>query len=122
MNLDVPQYKNCWKWGHSTGICQFQGSKCTMCNSPHHTDNHRDFVWCCKANAKINSPRLKTKKGEPCSHLFKYINCKRSHVTNLVECPFWKHHFNKEWHTKEYTKLWETRRESIHSNVNEAKI
>ena len=96
MNPDVSQCKNCWKWGHSAGVCQIQDSKCAKCNKPHLTDNHYDFAWCCKANDKLNPPRLKTKKSEPCPHLFKCLNCKGSHVANSIECPFWKHHFNKE--------------------------
>jgi len=91
MNPGVPQCKNCWKWGHSAGVCRIQGSKCAKCNGPHLTDNHHDFAWCCKANNKINSSILETKKGNPCPHSFKCLNCKGSHVANSVDCPFWKH-------------------------------
>jgi len=96
MNPGTPQCKNCWKWGHMAGVCHIQGSKCTKCNGLHLTDNHCDFAWCCKANNKLNSPRLETKKSKPCLHSFKCINCKGSHVADSVECPFWKHRFNKE--------------------------
>jgi len=102
------------------GVCCIQGSKYTKCNGPHLTDNHCDFAWCCKD--QLNPPRLETKKGKPCPHLFKCINCKGSHVADSVECPFWKHHFNKEWHSKEYAKLREARRTSIHSSVNKSAI
>ena len=122
MNPNIPQYKKCWKWGHSTGVCRIQGSKCAKCNGPHLTDNYHDFAWYCKANNKLNPPRLETKKGKPCSHSFKCLNCKGSHVANSVECPFWKHYFNKEWHSKKYTKLQKARRTSIHSNVNDSAI
>ena len=122
MNPGISQCKNCWKWDHLTGICRIQGSKCTKCNGPYHINNHQEFAWCCKANTKINPLRLETKKGEPCPHLFKCLNCKGSHVADLVECPFWKHCFNKEWHAKEYTKLQETRRELTCSNMNGARI
>ena len=122
MNPGIPQCKNCWKWGHLAGVCQIQGSKCTKFNGPHLTDNHHDFAWCCKANDKLNPPRLETKKSEPCSHSFKCLNCKGPHVADSVECPFWKHRFNKEWHSKEYTKLREARRTSIHSNMNDSTI
>ena len=122
MNLGVSQCKNCWKWEHSAGVCQIQDSKCAKCNRPHLTDNHHNFAWCYKANDKLNPPRLETKKGKLCLHLFKYLNYKGSHVTDSIECPFWKHRFNKEWHSKEYAKLWEARRTSICSSVNELTI
>ena len=96
MNPSVPQCKNCWKWGHTAGVCRIQGSKYAKCNSPHLMDNHWEFAWCCKANSKINLPRLEMKKGEPCPHLFKCLNCKGPHTADSVEYPFWKHYFNKE--------------------------
>ena len=74
VNLDIPQYKNCWKWGHSTFSYRIQGSKCVKCNRPHKSENHCEFSWCCKANNKINSPRLETKKGKLCLHTFKCTN------------------------------------------------
>ena len=64
------------------------------------------FTWCCKANEKTNPPKLETKKGEPCPHSFKCLNCKGKYQANLYECSFWKHCFNKEWHSKEYVKIW----------------
>ena len=79
MNPEVPQYKNCWKWGHSAGVCRIQGTKCIKCNSPHQTTHHCEFVWYCKANDKINLPRLETKKGKPCPHTFRCLNCKGEH-------------------------------------------
>ena len=65
-NPSVPQCKNCWKWGHSTFLCRTQGTKCVKCNVPHKSENHCEFGWCCKANAKANPPCLETKKGKPC--------------------------------------------------------
>ena len=65
--------------------------------------------------------RLEMKKGKPCSHSFKCFNYKGTHTTNSVKRLFWKHCFNKEWHTKEYAHLWEARRESIHSNSSKAR-
>jgi len=114
MNLGVPQCKNCWKWGHMAGVCCIQGAKCVKCNRPHLSINHCHFTWCCKTNNKLNPPKLETKKDKPCSHSFKCLNCKGNHQADSIECPFWKHHFNKEWHFKEYTKLQETRKNSIH--------
>ena len=121
MNPGVPQYKNCWKWGHSVGVCRIQESKCAKYNGPHLTNNHRKFVWCYKANAKSNPLRLETKKGKPCPHDFKCLNCKGSHTADSNECSFWKHRFNREWHTKKYAHLQEARRELTCSNVSEAR-
>ena len=54
INPDVSQCKNCWKWGHTTFSCRIQGSKYIKCNSPHKSENHHEFGWCCKANKKTN--------------------------------------------------------------------
>ena len=62
MNSEVLQCKNCWKWEHSTFSCRIQGSKCIKCNSPHKSENHCEFGWYCKANAKTNPHVLKLKK------------------------------------------------------------
>ena len=121
INPGIPQCKNCWKWGHSAEVCGLQGLKCTKCNGSYLTDNHQEFAWCCKANSKINPPRLKTKKGEPCPHSFKCLNCKEPHTANSVKCPFWKHCFNNKWHTKEYAHLQEARKELICSNESNAR-
>jgi len=75
MNPGVLQCKNCWKWGHATFSCRIQGAKCVKCNGLHKSEHHQEFGWCYKANAKINLPRLETKKGEPYSHSFKCLNC-----------------------------------------------
>ena len=88
MNPGVPQCKNCWKWGHSTFSCHIQGAKCVKCNGPHKSEHHREFSWYCKANAKINPPRLETKKSKPCPHTFKYSNCKGNHQADSNICPF----------------------------------
>ena len=118
MNPGVPQCKNCWKWGHSTFACHIQGAKCVKCNSPHKSEHHREFGWCCKANAKTNPPKLETKKGKPCPHTFKCSNCKGDHQANSNTCPFWRHRFNREWHVKKYTEIRENRSQSIRSEVN----
>ena len=79
MNPGVLQCKNCWKWEHIAGVCYIQGAKCVRCNRLHLTEHHCHFAWCCKTNDKINPPRLETKKGEPCPHMFKCLNCKGDH-------------------------------------------
>ena len=87
-NSSVPQYKKCWKWGHSIQSCRVQGSKCVKCNGLHITEHHCQFSWCCKANPKTNPPRLETKQGNPCSHLFKCLNCKEDYQADLNLCSF----------------------------------
>jgi len=99
------------------GVCYIQGAKYVKCNSPYLTKHHH-FAWCCKANNKINPPRLEIKKDKPCPHSFKYLNCRGEHQADLYDCPFWKHCFNKKWHTKEYTKIQNNWRNLTHSAVN----
>jgi len=120
MNPRVPQCKNCWKWGHTTFSCRIQGSKCIKCNGPHKSENHREFGWCCKANNKINPLRLEIKKGDPCPHAFKCSNCCGDHQADSNTCPFWRHHFNREWQMKKYSEIGENRLKSIHSKGNAA--
>ena len=120
MNPGVPQYKNCWKWGHATFSCCVQGSKCVKCNGPHKSEHHREFGWCCKANEKINPPRLTTKKGEPCPHSFKCSNCKGDHQADSNTCPFWRHRFHREWHLRKYAEIHENRSNSIRSGASDA--
>ena len=122
MNPGIPQCKNCWKWEHTAGICYIQEAKCVRCNGPHLTEYHCHFAWYCKANDKINPPRLETKKSEPCPHTFKCLNCKGNHQADSYDYLFWKHHFNKEWHSKKYAKTCETRKKSIRSSVNANEI
>ena len=119
MNPGVPQCKNCWKWGHSTFSCRIQGEKCIKCNGPHKSEHHREFGWCCKSNAKLNPLRLETKKGEPCLHSFKCLNCKGDHQADSNICLFWRHRFNREWHIKKYAEIRENRSQSLCSAVND---
>ena len=105
INLKVLQCKNCWKWGHSAGVYYIQRSKCVKYNGLHQTIHYHQFAWCCKANGKINPPKLETKKGEPYPYSFRCLNCKDKHQVDSTDCPFWNYKFNKEWHSKEYTKL-----------------
>jgi len=119
MNPEVPQCKNCWKWGHSTFSCRIQGAKCAKCNGPHKSEHYREFSWCCKGNTKLNPPRLETKKDEPYPHSFKCLNCKGDHQADSNICPFWRHHFNREWHIKKYTEIHKNRSQSLRSAVND---
>ena len=105
-----------------SGVYRIQGVKCVKCNSPYQTIHHCQFVWCYKANEKTNPPRLETKQGKPCPHSFKCSNCKDKYQADSTDCPFWKHKFNREWHTKEYTKIQENQKQTIYLSVNSNKI
>ena len=39
MNLKVSQYKNCWKWKHTTFVYRIQGLKCIKCNGTYKTEH-----------------------------------------------------------------------------------
>ena len=118
MNLGVLQCKNCWKWGQIADVCHIQEAKCVKYNEPHQTVHHQHYAWCCKANKKTNSSRLETKKGNLCPHMFKCLNYKGDYQADSNECPFWKHRFNKEWHSKEYAKIWDNQKNLACSAVN----
>ena len=122
MNPGVLQCKNCWKWGHMVSVCHIQGAKRVRCNELHLSEHYCHFVWCCKANDKTNLPRLETKKGEPCSHSFKCLNCKGEHQADSNECSFWKYWFNKEWHSKKYAKIQDNWKNLIYSTINGSAI
>ena len=100
MNFRVSQYKNFWKWGHMTFVCQIHSSKCQKYNILYKLEYYKEIVLCCKINFKTNLPRLKTKKEKPCTHTFKCINCKGEHQVDSNTCLFWKHRFNKDWYNK----------------------
>ena len=87
-NPGVPQYKNCWRWEHSTFSCRIQGSKCIKCNGPHKLENHHEFGWYCKTNEKTNPPQLETKKRKPCPHSFKYLNYQGNYQADSIQCSF----------------------------------
>jgi len=88
------------------------GSRCQKCSGPHKLEHHRNMAWCCKANPKINPSRLETKPDEPHPHTFKCINCKGEHMANNTKWPFWKHHFNCEWHIRKAQEAQEIRANS----------
>ena len=118
MNLGIPQCKNCWKWDHTTFSCKVQEFRCVKCNSPHKSENYCKFGWYCKVNKKYNPPQLETKKGEPCPHSFKCLNCQGDHQADSNLCPFWRHRFNREWQQKKYTEIHENRSKLICSLEN----
>jgi len=75
MNLGIFQYKNYWKWDHTTFACYTHYSKCIKCNNPYEVEHHREMAWYCNVNFEINPLRLKIKR-KPCSYSFKCINYK----------------------------------------------
>jgi len=113
MNPGVSQCHNCWKWGYSTFSCRAHGSRCQKCSGPHKLEHHRELAWCCKANPKLNLPRLETAQGLPCPHSFKCINCKGKHMADDYKCPFWRNRFNRDWHSKKAQEAQETKANSI---------
>ena len=119
INPNISQCKNCWWWGHATMSCCIQGSKYVKYNSPHRTENHCQFGWCCKMNEKTNLSHLETKKAKSCPYSFKCFNYRGDYQANSNLCPFWKHRFYRKWHIKEYNKICENRSNSIHSTVND---
>ena len=118
MNFSVLQCKNYWKWDHVTFLCRIQEARYAKCNGPHKSEHHWEFGWCCKANDKINLPRLKTKKEEPCPHSFKCSNCHGNYLADSNQCLFWCHRFNREWYQKKYNEICENRSKSICSKAN----
>ena len=113
MNLDIFQCKNCWKWNHITFTCYTYSSKYVKCNGSYKVKHYSKMVWCCKMNFKTNLLKLEIKKGELYLHFFKCINYKEEHQANSNTCSFWKHWFNKSWHSKKYQKLCKNRSKSI---------
>ena len=96
MNPGVPQYKNYWKWEHSTlSYCSYI-SRYAKYYRAHTTKHHREKAWCCMDNKKAN--HMATKEDELCPHTFKCMNCKGNHQADSYSCPYWHNHFNREWH------------------------
>ena len=75
------------------------------------------MAWCCKANPKSNSPREATAVGAPCPHTFKCLNCKGEHSADDTKCPFWRHRFDKQWHSNKAAELRTGRASNSNSNI-----
>ena len=105
MNPGIPQCKNCWKWGYSTLSCHSHISRCAKCYGAHTMDHHREKAWCCMENKKDN--RVATKEGEPCSYVFKCMNCKGDHQVDSYSCPYWHNWFNRDWHGRKQQELFQ---------------
>ena len=105
INPGVLQCKNCRKWGHLTLSYCSHISRCAKCYGAHITKHHREKAWCCMENKKAN--RLATKEGKPCPHVFKCMNCKGNHQADSYSCPYWRNHFNREWHGRKQQELFQ---------------
>ena len=79
----------------------------------------RNSVGAARPMTKSTHHDLRQKKGEPCPHSFKCLNCCSDHLANSNQCSFWRHRFNREWHQKKYTEICENRSKSIRSEVND---
>jgi len=112
----VAQCRNCWCWEHPTHACHTQGAKCQKCGGSHRVENHRLLAWCCKANTKSNPPREATAAGTPCPHTFKCLNCRGDHTADDNKCPFWRHCFDKQWHSNKAAEVCSGR--ANRSNIN----
>jgi len=38
---------------------------------------------------------------EPCSDIFKCMNCKGDHQVDSYSCSCWHNHFNRDWHVSQ---------------------
>jgi len=52
MNLGIPQYKNCWKWGHLTFLCRIQEAKYIKYNGSYKSDTIANFCGVAKQMRK----------------------------------------------------------------------
>ena len=71
---------------------------------------------------KNNPLRLETKQGEPYLHTFKCMNCRGDYQADSNLCLFWKHWFHREWHSKKYQELHDSRRQLICSTVSSVQV
>ena len=86
-----------------------------------HSFNFGRYITTIRAT-NMNPPRLETTKGKPCPHSFKCINCKGENMADNNKCPFWKHRFNREWHSKKAQEARETRANSTCLAIGGTKI
>jgi len=105
MHPGVAQCRNCWHWEHPTHACCAPGAKCQKYDGPYRVENHRSMAWCCKANPKSNPSREATAAGAPCPYTVKCLNCKGEHSADNTKCSFWRHRFNKQWHSNKAAEL-----------------
>jgi len=54
-------------------------------------------------NKKANY--VATNIDEPCSHIFKCVNCKGDHQADSYSYTYWRNHFNKDWHGRKQQEL-----------------
>ena len=63
------------------------------------------MAWCYKANPKSNPPKEATAAGAPCPYIFKCLNCKGEHSADNTKFLFWRHRFDKQWHSNKAAEL-----------------
>ncbi|KAF9439734.1 hypothetical protein P691DRAFT_649116, partial [Macrolepiota fuliginosa MF-IS2] len=52
----TPQCQQCWKWGHTMGMCHCPAIWCPICSGPHMGANHCSITGCCCSNPKASPP------------------------------------------------------------------
>ncbi|KXN80846.1 hypothetical protein AN958_07171 [Leucoagaricus sp. SymC.cos] len=102
----VPVCQRCWHWGHSTRTCRSQVPRCPCCAGPHSEANHRSIAGCCRGNPTANPPVPATMEGAPCPHTACCVNCSGGHSASDCKCPYWRHHFNREWLAQRANRDW----------------
>jgi hypothetical protein len=98
MHPSVPQCHNCWHWEYPTHKCYAHVLRCPKCRGAHQLENHRSHGSYCKAHPKMNPPQEATAPGDPCTHTFKYLNCKGDHQADDYKYPYFRSHFDRDWH------------------------
>ena len=106
-----------------SGVMQHSHAESKVQNAPNATDHTNLNTIRNLASAARQMPRStyqdwKRKKGEPCSHTFKCLNCQGDHQADSNQCLFWRHRFNREWHQRKYAEICENRSKSIYSGEN----
>ena len=72
-----------------------------------HTEWKTTDLWLGVAKP-IPSPSLLerlTAASAPCPHTFKCLNCKSEHFADDTKCSFWRHRFDKQWHSNKAAEL-----------------
>ncbi|KAF9442877.1 hypothetical protein P691DRAFT_639524, partial [Macrolepiota fuliginosa MF-IS2] len=97
VHTGTPQRQQCWKWGHTMGMCHRPAICCPICSGPHSEANHHSIARCCCGNPKATPPIPPTPADTPCLHVHACINCSNPHAANNQRCPYWCHQFNQTW-------------------------
>ena len=90
MNPGVPQYRNCWKWGHTTFAYRVHRVRCPKYSGPYKFEHYYDMAWCCRADPKANPPLAGDKAKEtmfPLIQMYKLqrrIPSRQPHPTSIT--------------------------------------